>query len=626
MTAINDLITIAGETALASQELALPFNVLADVETTMRKLYGSIFDALEGMIGLRPMFIPYAAPTGPIEPKESPPAKEAEKKPVTLGQIDIRTLITDLQRALDREIPVHSDARSPGTAGALPMGKDRPIRKTLSSSVTTKTFNVYSVTKEIQKHMESLEKETISLPGVYSDFYSNVSDRKPDIADRPFAADYARASSLISPGNEVKAVEKTDNKHTTDTGHITRSYPGTIARKPMKQRSSPVDEGIRRSTTAVKALETVYENIVKNSVNVESIDRELRSSSVGQINVASEPMGMPPTAEKRRQSHSPDIIFQSSLAHPASQATAKQATVKDFEHVNVAGRDKVKKIEVPTLKLTSYVPTPAAQAEDNAKNLSAAFSRSVSTPRLHAEDVNVKKSTKITNTSIPASPLSALTSVYNSFSVMGSYMGAVADMARPIGIMSDPGTRSPVVNMALDRAVGKPDSGPSPISALIRIGSSMPAPIPEILRRATMSDAGGMRLPSVEMLGRGAGIEGHRSPAVNFAVNLAASNELQRAGGPVIREFIRSGPSISSGLGGAASAVAAERNSIINIASPAAAGNTTDNSTVSKVSNFHNTFNITISTKGGGEEGNLRDLGKKIGKILSDEMKRYGGI
>jgi hypothetical protein len=305
---------------------------------------------------------------------------------------------------------------------------------------------------------------------------------------------------------------------------------------------------------------------------------------------------------------------------------AKQTAGKAVENINVVGKERVKNIDIPALRIRSYVPTQSAQAEDNAKSLSAAFSRSISVPGLHSEDLNIEKPTTIANSNKPASHLSALASVFNSFSVMGGYMGAVTDMARPIGAMSDASMRSPVVNLALDRAVGKSNSGPSPINALIRMGSSMRSPIPEMLRRTTMSDAGNMRMPFVEILGRGSGIVGQRDRAVNFAVNMAASNELQRAGGSVIQQFIRSGPSYSSGLGGAASAVAGERNSIINITSPTAAGNTTDSSTVSKVSNFHNTFNITISMKSGGEEGNLRDLGKKIGKILSDEMKRYGGV
>jgi hypothetical protein len=41
--------------------------------------------------------------------------------------------------------------------------------------------------------------------------------------------------------------------------------------------------------------------------------------------------------------------------------------------------------------------------------------------------------------------------------------------------------------------------------------------------------------------------------------------------------------------------------------------------------NFHNSFNITVNVKGGREETDVKDLGRKIGQILSDEIKRYGG-
>ena len=41
---------------------------------------------------------------------------------------------------------------------------------------------------------------------------------------------------------------------------------------------------------------------------------------------------------------------------------------------------------------------------------------------------------------------------------------------------------------------------------------------------------------------------------------------------------------------------------------------------------FQNTFNITVTTTGRGDEAELRELGKKIGVILSDELKRYGGV
>jgi len=40
---------------------------------------------------------------------------------------------------------------------------------------------------------------------------------------------------------------------------------------------------------------------------------------------------------------------------------------------------------------------------------------------------------------------------------------------------------------------------------------------------------------------------------------------------------------------------------------------------------FQNTFNIVVNTKAAGDERGLRELGRKIGVILSEEMKRYGG-
>jgi hypothetical protein len=53
-------------------------------------------------------------------------------------------------------------------------------------------------------------------------------------------------------------------------------------------------------------------------------------------------------------------------------------------------------------------------------------------------------------------------------------------------------------------------------------------------------------------------------------------------------------------------------------APPAAGGDTT--------THFQNTFNITVTTSARGDEAELRELGRKIGFILSDEMKRYGGV
>lgn len=45
----------------------------------------------------------------------------------------------------------------------------------------------------------------------------------------------------------------------------------------------------------------------------------------------------------------------------------------------------------------------------------------------------------------------------------------------------------------------------------------------------------------------------------------------------------------------------------------------------SVVTNIENSFNITVEVKNAAEERDLKELGRKIGAILSEEIKRYGG-
>lgn len=47
---------------------------------------------------------------------------------------------------------------------------------------------------------------------------------------------------------------------------------------------------------------------------------------------------------------------------------------------------------------------------------------------------------------------------------------------------------------------------------------------------------------------------------------------------------------------------------------------------IARASTFNNTFNIIVNVKGGSEESEMKELGKKIGEILSEELRRYGGV
>jgi hypothetical protein len=62
-----------------------------------------------------------------------------------------------------------------------------------------------------------------------------------------------------------------------------------------------------------------------------------------------------------------------------------------------------------------------------------------------------------------------------------------------------------------------------------------------------------------------------------------------------------------------------------NIMFPHSGGMTATSSPKNEVT-IHNTFNIEIAMRGQADERELRELGQKMGTILSEELKRYGGL
>jgi hypothetical protein len=129
------------------------------------------------------------------------------------------------------------------------------------------------------------------------------------------------------------------------------------------------------------------------------------------------------------------------------------------------------------------------------------------------------------------------------------------------------------------------------------------------------------------------------------AAGLVAAQAMQRSGLSAVQRLLLSAPrvpgdpghmaapSMSADLGRSMSwampaspALASGAESIVNITvPPPQPGRTVESTATTRVSNFHNTFNISVTVRGG-EERDLKELGKKIGQILSDEIKRYGEI
>ena len=117
-------------------------------------------------------------------------------------------------------------------------------------------------------------------------------------------------------------------------------------------------------------------------------------------------------------------------------------------------------------------------------------------------------------------------------------------------------------------------------------------------------------------------------PMMNLAVSMvsldimkkAASFRFTTTAGPVA-----TGIPLPGGIYGASPLFTLER--VLPLASPAPpSGAPSPTGGANPAVNFQNTFNITVTTTTRGDERELRELGKKIGVILSDELKRYGGL
>jgi hypothetical protein len=118
-----------------------------------------------------------------------------------------------------------------------------------------------------------------------------------------------------------------------------------------------------------------------------------------------------------------------------------------------------------------------------------------------------------------------------------------------------------------------------------------------------------------------AGIE----PGVGLSITTTKS--LIKEGASAINDVFLSLPQDRTGYGGLPAATVPSVMENVMQMFYGSSNETTPSSPIQRSTNhFQNTFNVVVNMKGAGDEHELRELGRKIGTILSDEIKRYGGV
>ncbi len=376
--------------------------------------------------------------------------------------------------------------------------------------------------------------------------------------------------------------------------------------------SQAIDQNIKRSTLVINQLE----NVVRNIVSTESIVKEVKQSSsaveqLRSIRVAVlDPRPSMPTAQAPTET----TTFIPGM--PQRQPEPRQGMQPQVDKLTVAQSGPAHEARAP-----SGLHRVKADSEANARGLSDALSRSISMPGgpgiVRAPEVEIPPMRGIS-----ASPVAhvsrAMAAIADVFHVAGNYAGQGSPRAPIVRLhMAGSGGTTPgTLNVgrsieALSRT-GQGVSAQSPIVSLINnvaVPQASAAPVDVLVR---MSD------PAPPGLTQQAH---HPNPVINLAVSMAAAQAAQKAGTSVIRDFVRASPSTRGNFNAQA---LADRN-VVNVSMPGVTVERETSGNVGRNSTFHNTFNISITMKGGGEESDMKELGKKIGRILSDEIKRYGG-
>ena len=543
-------------------------------------------------------------------------------------------------------------------------------------------IDVYAIARQIQDAMGRMQKEAISIPAVCSSLASPGGLSMPDTsAAREISRELTReyTSDVSKKIIHESAVEIREH-HVTDPPRHMLEKPrsstggrwfmgrsrGLAARSPEnRERAGMHDKkepGISGQTIRKTSLSQDTEQHIKRSTLVlsemESIVRNVMSSTT----IGSEVMQ--PSSDVRLLQHaltaSPAVPAPVEAQAPSGEiATAPQLWPVSEKGVSSRVPDMIEAAR-PALSLQKA----HSDALENARSLSDALARNTGTqgvPPTSGTHDHATEPGPIRPADSHTSPVTyvsrAMSTIINTYATAGgaaiaqSLAMAGATLRPSVDLSAKPAMPGepivPQASIGTIFSIGQPAAQPNDrgsggilmgyedvalnvsrsIEALNSAGpgAAIQSPIISLINHVAVPSPAGTMAQATAMPAGGYGVIAQamqpRGPAVTLAVSMAATHAAQRAGASAIKEFVLASPSMA---GGVQAPVMADRN-MVNVTMPSISVDRELSSSVNKTSNFHNTFNINITMKSGGEDGDLKELGKKIGRILSDEIKRYGG-
>jgi hypothetical protein len=647
MTAINDLVRMAYLiNAKGANDLEPGLWQLAEAGEAFYSLYASVYELLGALLSLELFRVEFRMPAAP--PSGEPPSEEKpsaavakESLGVIVGPINVYAIAKEIQDALDRLGKETVDVTA-AYARHLPQ-ESLPV----IASATGAPFVEAPGPEPPESARPPGGSKKVEVPPVKPDHFITREAPRTEKAPPPppVRPERAEASNKAPPSDKAPA---------------------------KKASTESAEREVRRSVTMIDELRQAYDVLLADARAIAGMEKGARGFSLPAAAFGSV-LKAPSQADELSAlvpagGHAPVVQAPSGTAIPTRPSiiipvpmagqttpqvmpgTSAPTPAKAVTHAPgpEKGRPKAgggegegeaiklhfihKNIEVPLIKPILKAPPTEEESAANARMISEAIAKSaapIATPEPLPAPAPVKKpimehqvqpgyeSARRPGDAPPVKAISpaqaarALSTVYSTAYHTVNVMEGYANLAASVSRVAREAAESGIGTYAEAPIVKLLYSASSPVIAYPASPINMPLDTGQIQAIAPAAEG---RIEATAL-------------AINLMMGIAASRAMQSAGGSAINNFFSVLPSL--GGGGLQGAIPVERmgNGQINIhVPPVSVERGQEAGAVSKVSNFHNTFNITVSVKGGGDEGDLRELGKKMGRILSDEIKRYGGI
>jgi len=527
----------------------------------------------------------------------------------------IQTLIdiaVDLQNLLSSLIILQIELVLPleGEKSELPT-KGEGVSQEIDYTIKIGPVNIYSMAGALGDTFAKFEAQTAGIAGIYAPYaFSEASQAvTPELIEMMAkgSEDAANIGRNALLGIDIEAPEK-----------IVSSYD-----KALSLRTETLYEGLKKSALIINELKSLRDRMANISVEREilpagadmparipdtlvlaeqkqrngviarsEIFREIEEFS-GYINHFSVAMDKASTALQTKILEAHEVTDISALNKMSVKDSQPAGLTKGEQHpVTYPGQ---RMIEIPVFMPREKVSMPTEETAINAARLSDAIAKE------YSEKDTISFSRESLSAPIPpyAAALPSLsapsTYVSNAFETISDYITVASEIDHQMIELTEESRQAASKTIAPLNLLTKGDEASAALN----------------LDRIAFGGYGGVA---------------SEGQARNIALSMAAAETLQRAGSSAIKEITAAVPPSGAGIRGLPTeAMPRAIENILQIFSAPTKETASAAQTGGRAS-FQNTFNIVVNVKGGGEESELRDLGRKIGLILSEEIKRYGGI